>query len=264
MYLWILDVSSWIVALTLTNPRPPSFRLVYSLRVLDLMIRLCSDRRVLSTSSSSSSQTVITTWPRPQREHLNTKESIVNVRPGPGPGLGLDMAQTKESIVNAASLPMSIIIVGVGPAEFDEMIELDGDDERISSQGRAAERDIVQFVPFRDYMDRRGTTSSAWPGSPKKSGEIPDQFLSYMRTRGIKPGPQPPCYTPLSSPLSPLSPGPAAPVHHALAPLHALTLGRAADTTTTAWSTPCPALTLRRAPLHGPPSQPHLRPRRRG
>ncbi|GLD71208.1 copine-8, partial [Lates japonicus] len=59
-------------------------------------------------------------------------------------GVITDMAQTKESIVNAASLPMSIIIVGVGPAEFDEMIELDGDEERISSQGRYAERDIVQ------------------------------------------------------------------------------------------------------------------------
>ncbi|CAL8239626.1 unnamed protein product, partial [Gadus morhua 'NCC'] len=34
-------------------------------------------------------------------------------------GVITDMAQTKESIVNAASLPMSIIIVGVGPAEFD-------------------------------------------------------------------------------------------------------------------------------------------------
>uniref|UniRef100_A0A672QBE0 Copine-8-like n=1 Tax=Sinocyclocheilus grahami TaxID=75366 RepID=A0A672QBE0_SINGR len=59
-------------------------------------------------------------------------------------GVISDMAQTKESIVNASSLPMSIIIVGVGPAEFDEMIELDGDEVRISSRGRFAERDIVQ------------------------------------------------------------------------------------------------------------------------
>ncbi|MGH0126903.1 UNVERIFIED_CONTAM: hypothetical protein FKN15_034360, partial [Acipenser sinensis] len=34
-------------------------------------------------------------------------------------GVISDMAQTKESIVNASTLPMSIIIVGVGPAEFD-------------------------------------------------------------------------------------------------------------------------------------------------
>uniref|UniRef100_A0A3P9LVC2 Small acidic protein-like domain-containing protein n=1 Tax=Oryzias latipes TaxID=8090 RepID=A0A3P9LVC2_ORYLA len=36
MYSCILDVSSWIVASTLTSPRLPSFRLEYSLRMLDL------------------------------------------------------------------------------------------------------------------------------------------------------------------------------------------------------------------------------------
>ncbi|XP_064254980.1 copine-5-like isoform X11 [Passer domesticus] len=59
-------------------------------------------------------------------------------------GVISDMAQTKEAIVNAAKLPMSIIIVGVGQAEFDAMVELDGDDIRISSRGKVAERDIVQ------------------------------------------------------------------------------------------------------------------------
>uniref|UniRef100_A0A8C7NBZ3 Copine VIII n=2 Tax=Oncorhynchus TaxID=8016 RepID=A0A8C7NBZ3_ONCKI len=112
-------------------------------------------------------------------------------------GVITDMAQTKESIVNAATLPMSIIIVGVGPAEFNEMIELDGDEERISSQGRFAERDIVQFVPFRDYIDRRGNHILSMARLAKEVlAEIPDQFLSYMRTRGIKPGPCPPAYTP--------------------------------------------------------------------
>ncbi|KAJ3596315.1 hypothetical protein NHX12_002724 [Muraenolepis orangiensis] len=65
-------------------------------------------------------------------------------------GVITDMAQTKESIVNAASLPMSIIIVGVGFVSIPEMIELDGDEERISSQGRLAERDIVQVGAPRD------------------------------------------------------------------------------------------------------------------
>ncbi|CAL8375523.1 unnamed protein product [Arctogadus glacialis] len=97
---------------------------------------------------------------------------------------------------------MSIIIVGVGPAEFDEMIELDGDEERISSQGRLAERDIVQFVPFRDYVDRRGNHILSMARLAKEVlAEIPDQFLSYMRTRGIKPGTSPPPYTPAIHPL---------------------------------------------------------------
>uniref|UniRef100_A0A7N8XXL2 Copine 8 n=1 Tax=Mastacembelus armatus TaxID=205130 RepID=A0A7N8XXL2_9TELE len=105
-------------------------------------------------------------------------------------GVISDMAQTKESIVNASCLPMSIIIVGVGPAEFDAMIELDGDEVRISSRGRYAERDIVQFVPFRDYIDRTGNHILSMARLAKDVlAEIPDQFLSYMRTRGIKPSP---------------------------------------------------------------------------
>ncbi|KAM9327329.1 copine-8 [Pholidichthys leucotaenia] len=117
-------------------------------------------------------------------------------------GVISDMAQTKESIVNAACLPMSIIIVGVGPAEFDAMVELDGDEVRISSRGRYAERDIVQFVPFRDYIDRTGNHILSMARLAKDVlAEIPDQFLSYMRTRGIKPSPAPPPYSPPGQPI---------------------------------------------------------------
>lgn len=54
------------------------------------------------------------------------------------------MEQTKEAIVSAASLPLSIIIVGIGNADFEAMHVLDGDEIRLSSRGRIAERDIVQ------------------------------------------------------------------------------------------------------------------------
>ncbi|XP_043932415.1 copine-8-like [Protopterus annectens] len=112
-------------------------------------------------------------------------------------GVISDMAQTKEAIVNAAKLPMSIIIVGVGQAEFDAMVELDGDDIRISSRGKLAERDIVQFVPFRDYIDRTGNHVLSMARLAKDVlAEIPDQFISYMKSRGIKPHPAPPPYTP--------------------------------------------------------------------
>uniref|UniRef100_A0A8C3TG42 C2 domain-containing protein n=1 Tax=Chelydra serpentina TaxID=8475 RepID=A0A8C3TG42_CHESE len=112
-------------------------------------------------------------------------------------GVISDMAQTKEAIVNAAKLPMSIIIVGVGQAEFDAMVELDGDDIRISSRGKVAERDIVQFVPFRDYIDRTGNHVLSMARLAKDVlAEIPDQFISYMKGRGIKPNPAPPAYTP--------------------------------------------------------------------
>ncbi|XP_013764652.1 copine-9 [Pundamilia nyererei] len=105
-------------------------------------------------------------------------------------GVISDMAQTKEAVVNAASLPMSVIIVGVGPAEFDAMEELDGDEVRVSSRGRFAERDIVQFVPFRDYIDRSGNQVLSMARLAKDVlAEIPDQLLSFMKSRGIEPRP---------------------------------------------------------------------------
>uniref|UniRef100_A0A3Q4HUZ6 Copine family member IX n=1 Tax=Neolamprologus brichardi TaxID=32507 RepID=A0A3Q4HUZ6_NEOBR len=105
-------------------------------------------------------------------------------------GVISDMVQTKEAVVNAAALPLSIIIVGVGPAEFDAMEELDGDEVRVSSRGRLAERDIVQFVPFRDYIDRSGNQVLSMARLAKDVlAEIPDQLLSFMKSRGIEPRP---------------------------------------------------------------------------
>ncbi|XP_063095015.1 copine-5 isoform X2 [Cavia porcellus] len=128
-------------------------------------------------------------------------------------GVISDMAQTKEAIVNAAKLPMSIIIIGVGQAEFDAMVELDGDDVRISSRGKLAERDIVQFVPFRDYVDRTGNHVLSMARLARDVlAEIPDQLVSYMKAQGIRPRPAPaapahsppgsPAHTPPASPLN--------------------------------------------------------------
>uniref|UniRef100_A0A8C6WJA2 Copine Vb n=1 Tax=Neogobius melanostomus TaxID=47308 RepID=A0A8C6WJA2_9GOBI len=67
----------------------------------------------------------------------------------------------------------------------------------VSSRGKLAERDIVQFVPFRDYMDRTGNHVLSMARLAKDVlAEIPDQFISYMKSRGIKPNPAPPPYTP--------------------------------------------------------------------
>ncbi|KAJ3612429.1 hypothetical protein NHX12_020705 [Muraenolepis orangiensis] len=61
---------------------------------------------------------------------------------------------------------------------------------------------IVNFVPFRDYIDRTGNHVLSMARLAKDVlAEIPDQFLSYMRTRGIKPSPAPPPYTPPAQPI---------------------------------------------------------------
>ena len=55
-----------------------------------------------------------------------------------------DMRQTKELIVAASKLPMSIIIVGVGQADFEMMEELDSDKGVLADEsGNRAVRDIV-------------------------------------------------------------------------------------------------------------------------
>ena len=44
-------------------------------------------------------------------------------------GVLSDMGATKQAIVRASKLPMSIIIVGVGNADFSSMNQLDSDDK---------------------------------------------------------------------------------------------------------------------------------------
>uniref|UniRef100_A0A3Q0KGJ6 Copine-3 n=1 Tax=Schistosoma mansoni TaxID=6183 RepID=A0A3Q0KGJ6_SCHMA len=102
-------------------------------------------------------------------------------------GIISDLPQTKAAIVNASSLPLSIIIVGVGPANFDEMEELDGDEVRLSSRGKTAIRDIVQFVPFRNFHQLNNVQESKRRLTKAVLSEIPDQLVSYMRMQGIKP-----------------------------------------------------------------------------
>lgn len=59
------------------------------------------------------------------------------------------MDRSIDLIIQAANLPLSIIIVGVGNADFTNMNRLDGDNGLYNSKGTKAARDIVQFVPFR-------------------------------------------------------------------------------------------------------------------
>lgn len=82
-----------------------------------------------------------------------------------------DFDQTRDAIVRASLLPLSIIIVGVGPADFKAMELLDGDDGVLrSTVGEAVARDIVQFVPYRKFKDVRTETGF---GSPI-SKSLPD------------------------------------------------------------------------------------------
>ncbi|EDQ89579.1 uncharacterized protein MONBRDRAFT_36908 [Monosiga brevicollis MX1] len=93
-----------------------------------------------------------------------------------------DMADTKMAIIKASRLPMSIVIIGVGGADFSSMEELDSDHQALSHNGMRAQRDIVQFVPFRQYASQ---------GPPALAqavlAEIPSQFLCHMKDNNIRP-----------------------------------------------------------------------------
>ncbi|KAF5901283.1 copine-7 [Clarias magur] len=98
-------------------------------------------------------------------------------------GVVTDMADTREAIVRASYQPLSIIIVGVGNADFTDMQILDGDDGVLRSpKGEPVLRDIVQFVPFRDFK-------TASPAALAKCvlAEVPKQVVEYFSHKAIPP-----------------------------------------------------------------------------
>lgn len=83
-------------------------------------------------------------------------------------------------------MPISIIIVGVGNADFSAMDELDSDDARLTVDGRTAERDIVQFVPLNQFLTGQIVRSQA-ELAKEVLAEIPEQITGFMRSKGFKP-----------------------------------------------------------------------------
>jgi hypothetical protein len=77
---------------------------------------------------------------------------------------------------------MSIIIIGVGDADFSNMKELDSDGGYLQdSEGNTASRDLVQFVEFNKYKDDLTLLHE------DVLREVPKQFMEYMTDNGIKP-----------------------------------------------------------------------------
>mmetsp|Transcript_14602 Transcript_14602/g.16138 ORF Transcript_14602/g.16138 Transcript_14602/m.16138 type:complete len:293 (-) Transcript_14602:72-950(-) len=96
-----------------------------------------------------------------------------------------DYEKTVRQLVDASKLPLSVIIVGVGRADFDTMEDLDCDKGVLrDSYGNPAERDIVQFVPFRDCARDIDSLRK------HVLAEVPHQLITYFRRRGIAPNPR--------------------------------------------------------------------------
>lgn len=95
-------------------------------------------------------------------------------------GIITDINATKTALINASILPMSVIIVGVGRADFTQMNVLDGDGKRLSHGGKYAVRDIVQFVELQKFIAPNGSYSRELLAQNVLK-EIPGQFLAYMK-----------------------------------------------------------------------------------
>lgn len=89
-----------------------------------------------------------------------------------------DVDPTLQALFQTSSLPVSIVIIGVGDADFTDMVVLDGD-------GMGRERDIVQFVNYRQFKNAPEILRSS------VLEEIPTQFLQFMKQRNINPLPPP-------------------------------------------------------------------------
>ena len=89
-----------------------------------------------------------------------------------------DFDDTVTSIIKASKLPISIVIIGVGNANFKNMENLDGDEFPLSNGSGVVERDIVQFVEFKKYNN---TTTLA----EEVLREIPRQVENYFRGKNV-------------------------------------------------------------------------------
>ena len=93
-----------------------------------------------------------------------------------------DMKETIDELVKSSSLPLSIIIIGVGKEDFSSMEILDADENPlIDTEGKICERDLVQFVPFLKFQ------SDAKKLANEVLAEIPGQVIEYYENNNLKP-----------------------------------------------------------------------------
>ena len=97
-------------------------------------------------------------------------------------GIIQDMEKTIDALVEGSFYPLSVIIIGIGNADFSKMEKLDGDEiPLISQKGIKRQRDLVQFVSF-----------SKFEGDEEKLAhevleEIPRQIIEYYTLNFIYP-----------------------------------------------------------------------------
>ena len=99
-------------------------------------------------------------------------------------GLINDMDETVKLLIDCESLPLSVIIIGIGNSDFTNMIYLDGDVEPLTdNNGRVTRRDLVQFVEYEKFKNGfySGNNNEL---SEEVLKEIPKQIEEYYSMFG--------------------------------------------------------------------------------
>ena len=93
-----------------------------------------------------------------------------------------DMSETIDSLVESSFLPISVIIIGIGKADFSNMVKLDADDDPLYDKNdRKADRDLVQFVPFINFQNDGQKLAE------QVLEEVPRQIVEYYQLKNKKP-----------------------------------------------------------------------------
>ena len=94
-----------------------------------------------------------------------------------------DFQKTVDIIIESCYYPISIVIIGIGDNDFENMEMLDADNEDLfSSNGERMIRDIVQFIPISKYLGKFEIIKE------EVLKEIPKQVERFYSLNGIKPG----------------------------------------------------------------------------
>ena len=93
-----------------------------------------------------------------------------------------DMDSTIDALVEGSYLPLSVIIVGIGNADFTKMDILDGNDiPLVSKQQIRWCRDIVQFIRYNKYKNNDHILTK------EILEEIPRQIIEYYTQNNYNP-----------------------------------------------------------------------------
>ena len=120
------------------------------------------------------------------KKEIEEHKDIYNILMILTDGIIDDMDKTIDSLVEASFLPISVIIIGIGGADFSnfsQMDTLDADYVPLRDRnGRKSDRDLVQFVPFKKFENDGEKLAE------QVLEEIPRQIVEYYQHQNISPG----------------------------------------------------------------------------